>query len=62
MTPVLACHDLPGWNTGNCCISCHEDWEGEYGMDMMEVYEGDQLRWHLCCAAWLFWDADWEGS
>lgn len=61
--PWLACHNLPGWNTGKCCPSCHEDWESDKAIEMIEEYDNRGfLRWHLCCSAWEFWDFAWEGS
>jgi hypothetical protein len=60
---VLTCRDLPGWNQGKCCISCHDDWD-ELGIEMVEIYGSafDDLRWHICCSAQRFLDYAWEGS
>ncbi len=44
-----SCGQLPGWDMGGCCDSCHEDYE-DYDYDLIKfVLDGRQFL--ICCKA-----------
>lgn len=43
----MHCEKLEGWNTNNCCSTCHDDWlELDYEACFIE-----DLGLHVCCKA-----------
>ena len=45
----MQCSQVPGWDTDNCCESCHEDWD-RYGIEGFYVIVVGELL-HMCCRA-----------
>jgi len=43
----MQCRQVPGWDTDNCCESCHEDWGGCGIEDVYVLVKGEVL--HVCC-------------
>ncbi len=49
----MYCHLVPGWDTENCCPSCHSD--ADYGYEATEVEIGGKVM-PACCACAIWWD------
>jgi len=49
---VKRCWDIPGWDTADCCNSCHED-EEQFGINMCSA-EFDGEEYDVCCSALRF--------
>lgn len=47
MTEPKNCEEVPGWDTKNCCTSCHDDW-AIYGFDPISL-EINGEEYHVCC-------------
>ena len=41
------CHELPFWDTANCCPSCHDD-AYEYGIEPCEIEVNGETKF-VCC-------------
>ena len=44
------CADVLGWDTSNCCDSCHSDYD-EWDYEMCS-YEQGNVYYHICCRCW----------
>ena len=44
---ILECNEVPGWNTKECCPSCHED-AAEAGIEACAI-EIDNNDLQVCC-------------
>ena len=42
-----SCHLVKGWDTTNCCPSCHDDAD-EYGIEPCNI-EIDDKVYYVCC-------------
>lgn len=45
-----------GFDTKNCCVSCHEDYE-EFGYDLCELTLPDEIVIECCCVAKSYVDS-----
>lgn len=50
---MAECDRLPGWNTNQCCCSCHED--EDMGYDCLCEVEWNGKTYLVCCRAANEW-------
>jgi len=48
------CHEIQGWDTNQCCSTCHDD-AYEYGIEPCEIKLGERTLF-VCCKCWKWFD------